>query len=42
MTAVGSHDHNAASLEFDDICDSRKFVSQHVYPGTGPDRRCTR
>ena len=24
-------------LEIDHICDSRKFVSKHVYPVTGPD-----
>ena len=24
-------------LEVDDICDSRKSVSNHVYPATGPD-----
>jgi hypothetical protein len=35
VTAVGPE--GFPRLEIDDICDSRKFVSKHVYLVTGPD-----
>ena len=30
-------DRRTRGVSKDDICDSRKFVSKHVYPVTGPD-----
>jgi hypothetical protein len=38
MMAVGPEgDARVSRLEIDDICDSRKFVSKHVYLVTGRD-----
>ena len=36
MTAVGPNELPRCP-EIDDNCKSRKFVSKHVYPVTGPD-----
>ena len=36
MTAVSPMGYPPC-LEIDHNCDSRKFVSKHVYPVTGPD-----
>jgi hypothetical protein len=37
MTPVGPISHPGLPKK-DHICDSRKFVSKHVYPVTGPDQ----